>query len=72
MDDMWLYSLFTLLMLLLFEGTVVLSRTRNLRMLREMMPPPVRVLVFRKGAWETKASSFLLPVCVCIREAAIL
>ena len=61
MDEYWYYSIFTLLMLLLFEGTVVLSRTRNLRMLREMMGAPIIVRVFRKGIWTAMHSHHLVP-----------
>ena len=61
LDEYWIYSLFTLLMLLLFEGTVVLSRTRNLKMLREMMGAPVVVRVHRKGQWMTMHSNHLVP-----------
>jgi len=61
MDDYWYYSLFTLLMLLMFEGTVVLARTRNLRMLREMMGAPIVVRVYRQGAWMAMHSHHLVP-----------
>lgn len=61
MDEYWYYSIFTLLMLLLFEGTVVLSRTRNLRMVRDMMGAPTIVRVFRAGAWISLTSNMLVP-----------
>jgi cation-transporting ATPase 13A1 len=61
LDEYWYYSLFTLLMLLMFEGTVVLSRTRNLKMLREMMGAPTIVRVFRKGIWTPMYSHSLVP-----------
>ena len=45
MDEYWYYSIFTLIMLLLFEATVVKSRMKNLRMLRDMIRPPHTVSV---------------------------
>ena len=61
MDEYVQYSLLTLFMLLLFEGTVVLTRTRNLRMLREMMGSATRVRVLRRGVWTVTGSEALLP-----------
>lgn len=48
-------------MLLVFEGTVVISRTRNLKLLHEMMGRPLMVLVFRNGVWRSVLSDVLLP-----------
>ena len=45
MDDYWYYSLFTLFMLLIFEGTVVKFRMKNLQQLREMLRPPTVIAV---------------------------
>ena len=61
MDEYWYFSIFTLLMLLLFEGTVVFSRTRNISMLRDMMGKPSKVKVLRGGSWHTMDSDCLLP-----------
>ena len=61
LDDMWYMSMFTLVMLLIFEGTVVISRFRNHRMLREIMGNPGEVRVFRNGEWTRVLSDALLP-----------
>ncbi|KAJ1483354.1 hypothetical protein T484DRAFT_1800651, partial [Baffinella frigidus] len=61
MDEYVQYSLLTLAMLLLFEGTIVLTRTRNLKMLREMMGSPTRIRVLRRGVWTVMSSDALLP-----------
>ena len=44
LDDYWYYSLFTLVMLVVFESTVVTSRMRNLDEMRELATPPSAAL----------------------------
>jgi len=61
LDEYWLFSFFTLFMLLCFEYTVVWHRKRNLRMLRDMVGAPVIVRVFRSGAWTALHSHHLVP-----------
>ena len=47
LDENWIYSLFTLAMLVVFECLLVQQRIRNLRTLRGMKKPPQPVLVYR-------------------------
>lgn len=54
-------SLFTLVMLLIFEGTVVITRMRNHKLLREIMGNPGDVRVYRGGEWVRIKSDGLLP-----------
>lgn len=61
LDEYWYYSLLTLALLLVFEGTVVKSRLRNLSVLRQMMVTPSDVRVCRAGKWSTVKSSELVP-----------
>jgi cation-transporting ATPase 13A1 len=62
LDEYWTYSCFTLLLLLVFEGTVVKSRLRNLGTLRQMAEQPPRpVYVFRAQKWQQALSTHLLP-----------
>jgi hypothetical protein len=55
------YSLFTLGMLLLFEGTVVMSRLKSMQTLRRMGNAPRPVYVFRAGTWTQVSTERLLP-----------
>jgi cation-transporting ATPase 13A1 len=51
LDEYWSYSVFTLVLLLIFESTVVNSRLRNLGTLRQMAEQPARpVLVYPRRA----------------------
>ena len=61
LDDYWYYSLFTLLMLVIFESTVVTSRMRNLDEMRELATPPCAALALRDGKWTPLSSEELLP-----------
>lgn len=61
LDDYWYYSVFTLLMLMFFEGMMCRQRQASLTMLRNMRRPPVRIYVFRAGAWLAVSSDSLVP-----------
>ena len=61
LDDYWYYSLFTLVMLVAFESTVVTSRLRNWDEMREMATPPSAALALRDGKWTELSSEDLLP-----------
>ena len=61
LDDYWYYSLFTLLMLVVFEATVVKSRMRNTDEMRSMANPASRCTVLRAGRWVALSSEALLP-----------
>lgn len=59
LDDYWIYSAFTLLMLLFFEGMMCKQRQNSLLMLRNMRRPPVPLLVFRYGQWTVLESDLI-------------
>ncbi|KAI4285673.1 MAG: hypothetical protein L6R35_004613 [Caloplaca aegaea] len=61
LDDYWYYSLFTLLMLVGFESTVVWQRQRTLNEFRGMSIKPYEIWVHRLGKWEQITSDKLLP-----------
>ncbi|QSS58910.1 hypothetical protein I7I51_08340 [Histoplasma capsulatum] len=61
LDEYWYYSLFTLLMLVTFESTVVWQRQRTLNEFRGMSIKPYEVWVYRKNAWTEIKSDKLLP-----------
>ena len=53
-------------MLLIFEGTIVFSRLRNLKSLRNMIQPPYDILVYHgNGVWKETSSYNLLPGDIC-------
>eukprot|EP00601_Ochromonadales_sp_CCMP2298_P026898 CAMPEP_0173277052 /NCGR_PEP_ID=MMETSP1143-20121109/3865_1 /TAXON_ID=483371 /ORGANISM="non described non described, Strain CCMP2298" /LENGTH=288 /DNA_ID=CAMNT_0014214099 /DNA_START=120 /DNA_END=982 /DNA_ORIENTATION=+ len=60
LDDYWYYSVFTLLMLMFFEGMMCKQRQASLTMLRNMRRPPVRILCYR-SAWVLVSSDSLVP-----------
>lgn len=62
LDDYWYYSLFTLLMLVVFESTVVTSRMRNLDEMRELATPSCAALGERACCY----SSLALPKCFAL------
>ncbi len=61
LDEYWQYSIFTLLMLILFEATVVTTRQRTARELRSQGAPAQHVLAHRAGAWQPLPPAELLP-----------
>jgi cation-transporting ATPase 13A1 len=61
LDEYWYYSIFTLIMLVIFESTVVMQRQKSLDMLRNMRRPPHAVFVFRQRVWIEMQSYDLLP-----------
>ena len=61
LDDYWYYSLFTLLMLVGFESTVVWQRQRTLNEFRGMSIQPYDIWVYRQNKWEQITSDKLLP-----------
>lgn len=61
LDEYWYYSLFTLLMLVVFESTVVWQRQRTLREFRGMSIKPYDVWVYRQNKWTEISSDKLLP-----------
>eukprot|EP00049_Salpingoeca_infusionum_P025583 m.20377 g.20377 ORF g.20377 m.20377 type:complete len:1339 (+) comp8156_c0_seq2:3-4019(+) len=61
LDEYWQYSLLTLGMMLMFEGTVVMSRQKNLQTLRGMNNEPRQLLVRRDGVWTRVSANNLVP-----------
>lgn len=61
LDEYWYYSVFTLVMLVVFESTVVQQRLRNMSEFRAMSLPVIDVMVRRAGSWERIKSNQLLP-----------
>ncbi|TYZ63475.1 hypothetical protein PybrP1_006643 [[Pythium] brassicae (nom. inval.)] len=61
LDEYWQYSLFTLAMILMFEGVTVLSRLKNLQTLRGMGNQARELYAFRNGAWAKLASDCIVP-----------
>jgi len=61
LDDYWYYSLFTLVMLVGFESTVVWQRQRTLNEFRGMSIQPYEIYVYRQKKWEQITSDKLLP-----------
>ena len=72
LDDYWYYSVFTLLMLMFFEGMMCRQRQASLTMLRNMRRPPVRVYVFRSGGWVSVSSDTLVPGDVISLTATVI
>jgi virulence-associated protein VapD len=60
-DDYIIYSIFSLFMVLVFEGTVVYQRIKSLQNLTNMGNPSRNVYVHRSGQWTTIDSAELLP-----------
>ncbi|KAJ3085284.1 hypothetical protein HK102_000140 [Quaeritorhiza haematococci] len=65
LDEMWYYSLFTLVMLIVFESTVVFQRLRNLQEFRSMSTKPYPINVYRNGKWTQVHTDDLLPGDLC-------
>ncbi|BBM99987.1 manganese-transporting P-type ATPase [Marchantia polymorpha subsp. ruderalis] len=61
LDDYWYYSVFTLLMLILFESTVVKSRLKTLQELRRVRVDSQTLMVHRGGKWMKLSGMDLLP-----------
>jgi len=61
LDEYWYYSMFTLVMLFVFESTVVKQRQRNMNQVRQMSSKPVRLMVFRRNKWQEISSDHLIP-----------
>ncbi|KAI7862416.1 HAD ATPase, P-type, family IC [Spinellus fusiger] len=61
LDEYWYYSLFTLVMLVVFEGTVVFQRIKTIGEFRGMNQKPFRVYVKREKKWIQVESDELLP-----------
>lgn len=61
LDEMWMFSLFTLLMLFVFESTVVFQRLKSLQEFRSMSIKPYPINVYRNGIWSLLQTNDLIP-----------
>ncbi|QSL64418.1 hypothetical protein MERGE_001719 [Pneumocystis wakefieldiae] len=61
LDEYWYYSLFTLLMLIVFESTVVWQRQRTLTEFRTMSIKSYQIYVYRKYCWTQVTTDELFP-----------
>ncbi|KAL8021363.1 putative P-type ATPase, subfamily V, P-type ATPase, A domain superfamily, HAD superfamily [Plasmopara halstedii] len=61
LDEYWQYSLFTLAMILMFEGVTVMSRLKNLQTLRGMGNTAHEIYVYRKKTWKKLKSDLVVP-----------
>ncbi|KAI9031163.1 hypothetical protein DFJ74DRAFT_654815 [Hyaloraphidium curvatum] len=61
LDEMWYYSVFTLIMLFVFESTVVMQRLQSLREMRNMSIKPYRIYTRRGKRWVIEDTDKLVP-----------
>ena len=61
LDEYWYFSLMSLVMLFIFEGTVVFQRLQNFKRLRAMRVAPQQILIYRKDKWHQIMSSEVYP-----------
>lgn len=61
LDEYWQYSLFTLFMILSFEGATVFTRIKNMGMLRGMSSSARPIKVFRNKKWIDATTIDLVP-----------
>jgi cation-transporting ATPase 13A1 len=61
LDDYWYYSVFTLFMLMIFEGVMCKQRQNNVLMMRSMRRPAFQMLAYRNKTWVVVSSEMIFP-----------
>ncbi|XP_062514963.1 endoplasmic reticulum transmembrane helix translocase-like [Corticium candelabrum] len=61
LDEYWYYSIFTLIMLVIFECTLVKQQQRNLSMIRDMGSKPYPIMTHRDRKWRYVQTDELAP-----------
>ncbi|KAJ1851197.1 putative cation-transporting ATPase 1, partial [Coemansia sp. RSA 2703] len=61
MDEYWYYSIFTLVMLIVFESTLVFQRLRTLNEFCSLSMHPYKINVLRSGNWTEVSTEDLCP-----------
>ena len=68
LDEYWTLSMYTLLMLVIFESSVVMQRIANWKRIKQMRKPAQKVKVLRKDKLFEISSEELLPLDLIVLE----
>lgn len=68
LDEYWQLSMYTLVMLIVFESTVVAQRIANWRRIKRMRRPAQKVKVIRNGKIIEVSSDYLVPLDLVVVE----